>query len=310
MKKILLISLLLSLTLYARDVVDNVGECKINWSEGVIICQGESAEGQNPYAAKVSAKVIAQRNLLEVVKGVQIESEVTIADGMLSSDIISSRVQGVIRGLQTLSNKYNKKTKSSIATVKLQMGKDLLAALLSDPNQLSWNEKVNQLWNSFSFITSAHADTYMPNEKETIKKILKDLRTQGNKDGAKYLENILSSIDKNNFSGILIDISGVSDFKKAMIVKLVDENGKEVYPAKLVDKRTLMKRNTSVGYMFGIEDARKNKRVFSTPLEIKASGVYKNKKSNIVLTKKQLNMLKILNSNILREAKIILVLGE
>ncbi|QOY53005.1 hypothetical protein [Candidatus Sulfurimonas baltica] len=311
MKKFTLLVLLLCLSLQSRDVIDDTGLCKINWTEGHILCEGESAEGQSSFAAKISAKVIAQRNLLEVVKGVQIDSEITIEDGMQTSDIISSRVQGVIRGGQIISNNYNNSNKSSIATIKLKMGKDLLSALLSDPKKLSWNEKIQKYWNDFSIISEAHASAvYMQKERETIQKLLEDLRTQGNSSGVVYLENVLSSMTKNNHTGILIDISQLDSFKKAMIVRLVDENGKEIYPANLVSKNMLMKRNTSVGYMFGYEEARNDKRVFHIPLEIKPDSVYRNKKSNIVINKKQLAMINALDADVLKQAKIILVLGD
>ena len=311
MKKLIVISILLSLSLQGRDVVDDTGLCKINWTKGHILCEGESAEGQRNFAAKISAKVIAQRNLLEVVKGVQIDSETTIKDGMQTSDIISSRVQGVIRGGQIISNNYDSIKKSAVATVKLEMGKDLLSALLSDPKKLSWNEKIQHYWNNFSIITKAHASTvYMQKERETIQKLLEDLRTQGNSSGTEYLENVLSSMSKNNYTGILIDISQLDSFKKAMIVRLVDEDGKEIYPANLVSKNMLMKRNTSVGYMFGYDEARNDKRIFNMPLEIKPDSVYRNKKSNIILNKEQIALINTLDIDVFKQAKIILVLGD
>jgi hypothetical protein len=308
--KLLIALALLSLNLQARDVVDDTGICQINWSKGNITCSGESAEGQSSFAAKISAKVLAQRNLLEMVKGIQIDSQTKVIDGMLSSEIISSRVSGVIRGAQIISNRYNTSLKNAVATVRLQMGKDLLSALLSDPTKLSWNEKVERLWNSFNIIATANASTYTNQDKETIKKILADLRKNGDKKSTKYLETVLQNINDVKYSGIIIDVSNVVDFQKAIVVKLVDKQGKEVYPSDLVNRETLLKRNTSVGFIYGLEDARKNKRVFSKPLEFKVQQVYKNRKSNIVLSDEQIESIKSLDQNIVHHAKIMLVLGE
>lgn len=310
MKYIIFYLFLVFSPLHSREVVEVQGSCKINWSQGHITCEGESAEGQNKYGATIAAKVIAQRNLLEVVKGVRIDSMVTVKDGMFSSDIIKSRVEGVIRGGQIISNKYSRETKSALATIKLQMGKDLLSALLSDPEQLSWNEKVQKLWNNFHIVTPLTASTYSNKDKATIEKLLADLRKKGNKQGEKYLQTILASIDSTSYSGILIDVSELPSFKKAMIVKLVDQNGHEVYPSDIVSRETLLKRNTSVGYIYGLDDARSNKRVFNTPVEIKASQIYKKRYSNIVLTNEQIQMIHSLDSNILKDAKVILVLGD
>ena len=123
------------------------------------------------------------------------------------------------------------------------------------------------------------------------------------------LKSILDNMG-GNFTGILIDIRDVNNFKKALMVKLVNEKGKEFYPSGKVSKSTLTKRNTSVGYIFGLNDARKNKRVFSTPLEIKAQSTYKNKLSNIVISDSQINMINSLDEAVLKSAKIILVLGD
>ena len=311
MKGLLGFFLLISaLALQARDVIDDTGLCRINWSEGYITCVGESAQGQSSFAAKLSAKVIAQRNLLEVVKGVRIDSEVSVSDGMIASDVIKSRVEGVIRGVQILSNLYDSQKQSAAAMVRLRMGKDLLGALLSDPTQLSWNEKIERFWRGISLVPSAEAAVYSTTERKTIEKILKELRTQGDASGAAYLESVLGEMDANRYTGILIDVSEISDFQKAMIVRLVDEGGSEVYPDPIVSRATLMKRNTSVGFKFGYEDAKQDKRVFDKPLEFKAASVYKNKKSNIVLSPSQLELLRSVDPTVLRQAKIILVLGD
>lgn len=309
-KFLLLLSSLLTLSLEAREVIDNVGSCKINWSQGSITCQGESAEGQDRRSAKIAAKVTAQRNILEVIKGVRINSMVTVKDGMLSSDVITSRVQGVVRGGQIISNEYDSQDKYAVATIKLKMGKDLLSALLSDPTKLSWNEKVKQLWDSLSLVTNAYAATYSKYDQKTLEKILEDLRKRGDEKASNYVSSLLQDIKSTKYSGILIDVSEVAEFKKAMIVKLVDKDGNEIYPANYVNKATLLKKNTSVGYMYGFEDARKNTRVFSSPVEIKAQNVYKKRYSNLVLNDEQVKIIESLDQEILKKAKIILVLGD
>jgi len=310
MLKIIALILLLCFSLFGRDAIEESGSCQINWSQGYIICEGESESHQSRFAAKMSAKVIAQRNLLEVVKGVRIDSVTTVHDGLLSSDIIKSRVQGVIRGAQISSNVYDKTDGYAVATVKLRMGKDLLKALLSDPSQLSWNEKVGEFFKDFSLVSQAHASTYNSKEKETIQKVLQDLRSSGHKDASKYVASLLEGIDKSNYTGILIDVSELDGFKKAMIVKLVDEDGKEIYPGNLITKKMLVKKNTSVGYIFGHDDALKDKRVFDTPIEIKAGKIYKNRHSDILLTATQLEQVSSLDKSVFENAKILLLLGE
>lgn len=310
MLQIITILLLLTFSLFARDVIDETGSCKINWSQGYIVCQGESEAEQTRFAAKIAAKVIAQRNLLEVIQGVRIDSVTTVRDGLLSSDAIRSRVQGVIRGAQIISNEYVKNDGYAVATAKLKMGSDLLKALLSDPNKLSWNEKIGKFWNHISFVTEAHASTYTAKDTEAVQKVMQDLRESGYKKASKYVQTLLNGVDKNNYTGILIDVSGLNNFKKAMIVRLVDANGKEIYPGNLITKKMLVKKNTSVGYIFGHNDALQDKRVFNTPIEIKAKNIYKNRHSDILLDASQLAKISSLNKNIFKNAKILLLLGE
>lgn len=303
--------LFLSQHLYSKDVIEKSGNCEINWTEGNVICQGESASNQNKYAASIAAKVIAQRNLLEVIKGIHIDSEVSIKDGLESSQVIRSRVEGFIKGAEIISNDFDDKTGSSIATVKIMMGKDLLEALLSDPTKVSWNERIQLFWENFSIVTELYAQsTYSSQEKDTILKLLQDMREAGNKPAEKYLSQILEQVNKQNYTGILIDISQIKDFKKAMIVKLVDKKGKEIYPSNHVSKQMLVKLNTSVGFIFGLNDGRQNQRVIDTPLELKATEVYFNRKSDIVLDDAQIHQINNLNPDLLKNAKIILVLGD
>jgi len=76
----------------------------IDWISQKIIATGigvPSAEvGQNPAQARVMARraavVVARRNLLEVVKGVRIDSRTSVVDYAVKDDTIVSRVKGVL----------------------------------------------------------------------------------------------------------------------------------------------------------------------------------------------------------------------
>ncbi len=307
--QVLFLTVGLSASLFARDAIDVSGPCMINWTQGLIGCEGESARGQESFAAKRVAVVVAQRNLLEVIKGVRIDSQTTIQDGLVGSDVIKSRVNGVIRGAQVLNNTYDESKGSAKARVQLRMGQDLLKALLSDPTKLSWNEKIDALWNSFSIIPSAMASSYAYGEKKTLEKLLADMKVSKNRAGAAQIESILQGMD-TKFTGMLIDVSHVNGFEKALIVRLVDKNGKELYPSGKLSKRMLQKRNTSVGYVFGHGDALRNIRVFNKPLELEVSKVYRRKHSNIVLNDDQVAAFKKLDPEIFKNAKIVLLLGK
>jgi hypothetical protein len=311
MLKKLLIPALLTSSIMAKDVVEQSDYCSINWSKGIILCQGESAEGQKKFKAKRAAVVVAQRNLLELIKGVSIDSQTTVENGMLKSDVIKSSVNGMIKGAQVVSNEYNRKYKSSTATLKLHIGKDLRKALMSDKNFSSWNDKLSSFFASLvnPFVLNAK-ESYTADEKETLKKLAKDFKESGNSSGLEFVSKLIKQLDQNNFTGLLVDARDVGDFKEAVTIKLVDEKGNEVYPGKYASANQFIGKNgNSVGLDLDIEDAMANKRVFDVPLKVKGVSTYKARKSDIVLSKADIEKLNII-TNYLQKAKVIVVVPE
>ena len=79
-------------------------QADINWANGYIIATGQGtagaaeARGKARIKATIAAKVAAQRNLLEVIKGVRINSQTTVQDTMLAEDIIKTRIEGMLKG--------------------------------------------------------------------------------------------------------------------------------------------------------------------------------------------------------------------
>jgi outer membrane protein FlgP len=55
--------------------------------------------------AERAAKADAYRNLLERVKGVRIEGETTVQDFVAKSDVVRTRVDGVLRGARVISSR-------------------------------------------------------------------------------------------------------------------------------------------------------------------------------------------------------------
>jgi len=79
------------------------------FQSGAIKAIGISAEGQSRYAAITSAEIIAQRNLVERIKGVSISSETQMQNAKITSDVIHTRVQGLIVGAISCGKKYYEK---------------------------------------------------------------------------------------------------------------------------------------------------------------------------------------------------------
>ena len=85
----------------------------------VVKATGISAEGQSKYTAISSAEIIAQRNLVEKIKGVSLSSVTQMRDSVITSDIIKTRVQGLVVGAMSCGKKYHEH--KGYAEVCLQM---------------------------------------------------------------------------------------------------------------------------------------------------------------------------------------------
>lgn len=78
----------------------------VNWTEQYIEAKGSAVIDLErfPNAAQAKAMatrgaiVVAQRNLLEIIQGVNVVSETTVKDMMVQSDYIYTRVDGVVKG--------------------------------------------------------------------------------------------------------------------------------------------------------------------------------------------------------------------
>ena len=87
--------------------VDKVGQGSVNWSAGYIEAVGIGAPpdrligkaAARPAAVR-AATVVAQRNLLEIIQGVQVDSATTVRDSMVDSDVINTQVKGLVKGAQ------------------------------------------------------------------------------------------------------------------------------------------------------------------------------------------------------------------
>jgi len=92
----------------SKPVIQEKPNGSINWTEQYIEAKGASVidneRFKNAAQAKLMAKrgaiVDAQRNLLEIIKGVNVTSETTVNDMITTRDYIYTRIDGVIKGAQ------------------------------------------------------------------------------------------------------------------------------------------------------------------------------------------------------------------
>lgn len=92
--------------------VQKLDKGEINWSQKTITATGSgtfsnasSNAAQARLGATKAAKMDAQRNLLEMLKGVNISAKTTLGSAMASTDI-KAKVEGVVRNFEVVDTKY------------------------------------------------------------------------------------------------------------------------------------------------------------------------------------------------------------
>jgi len=95
------------------EVVEPLQNGEINWTLQTIRVTGSGApspDAPNIAVARLGAervaKLDAMRNALEAIQGVWIDSQTTVKNAMLESDVIRSKVQGFVQGARVVETKY------------------------------------------------------------------------------------------------------------------------------------------------------------------------------------------------------------
>lgn len=124
---------------------------EINWVQGYIsgIGNGTADPSGNKVKDRLkalrAAELVAQRTLLETLKGVQIDSTTTVENLMLKEDVINSHVEGIIKGAQIVRRDVTWEENIPLATVEMRvclsndvggchMDSSLITALNINPN--------------------------------------------------------------------------------------------------------------------------------------------------------------------------------
>ena len=173
---------------------------------GYIEVVGESESGQRRYAAIRAATVVAQRNLLEEFKGVRIQGEITIADGMLKNDTVRSHVKGFLRGARICGRTFHAQERYAEVCLRLYLrGRggvyDSLYKTLQEEKIVGAMEEIP---------TSPQPNT-SPSSIYTV------------------------VTDKVDYDGVIIEMAGLP-FKPAIVNRILNRKGEILFdPSKVVN---------------------------------------------------------------------------
>jgi len=257
-----IISLLLLLTgigicqgkVSASDCVDKFGQGSINWSVGYIEAVGIGAPPEK-LASKINARPIALRaaqayalrNLLEITKGVQVDSATSIKDFTAGSDVVDTQVNGLVKGAEVADYQY---MPDGRAEVKLRIPLYGNLAQIIMPLSMAKSPAV-------------------PAPTESVVSV----------PAVKASESPSAPVV---YTGIVIDARGIQT-SPAMFPRIFDEDGKEVYGLANVDVDYAEKQGIS-GYGRDLTAAQTNQRVGANPITVKAVRTSGPGKSDIIIS--------------------------
>lgn len=207
MKKIMTVMLavfmLMVSTCFAADV-----EGKVDWDGNIIQVTGVGSAPENVtrpdirhQIARRTAMLDGYRNMLELVKGINIDSSTTVSTlstpgTSMYSDTITSNINGVVRGARVISEKQNDDGSYSVTMAIKLFGAGSVAAAVVQPNQP----------------TAFPEPTVVP--AATSAKTVTD-------------ENL------NMVTGVIVDARGLG-LKRCMSPRIYDTTGRLVYGDKFV----------------------------------------------------------------------------
>ncbi len=218
----------------------------------------------------------AQRNLVELINGVQVDSDTIMRDLMIESDVVHTKASGMIQGAKIIDEGENKDGSYYVKmTIPLFGANSVAAAALPEVTKGMTQEAYPPV-----------AETVLP-QKEV-----------------KTLQN-------SSYSGVIIDASGM-DLKPTFSPAVYDVNGRAIYGIKNIDPDLAISKGMA-GYARSVQAAHSLARAGSNPLVVKAvetkGGANNVNKVNVVVSAEDGDRILLANqkSGMLDQCAVVLV---
>jgi len=114
MATVVAMALVFAAPAFAEDVMEQQGDCTINWSKKFIQCKGQGSPNlkrsqnvsQARLLAEAAAKADAQRNIIGALKGVKVKANITVGQEMNDNHEVSTKIEGVVKNFQVVATRY------------------------------------------------------------------------------------------------------------------------------------------------------------------------------------------------------------
>ncbi|MBF0193267.1 MAG: hypothetical protein HQL71_01870 [Magnetococcales bacterium] len=286
------------------EVIEYIGSNgAINWSKGQVVVESTSDESRSRYKACRASMVTAQRELIEVIGQVRVDSETIVNEGVLSKDLIKSTVRGKLRGGRVIA-----RTRNSDGTCTVKMSVAIAGPLASMIFQhQDKTQKPEQPTRPTVRNAQELAMDLLPLQKsiakldERIGKIEELLQSQPD------LVNNLNQIVATQLpTGLVVDVRG-SNFIPSVSPKLREINGKIIFP----ENSALSQSNGHLVSLFmnDLSRAQNHPKVGERPLVIKALQTWEKSRTELILDDNSANKVtQLVNNGLSGKFPVIIVL--
>lgn len=236
---------------------------EINWVEGYITALGEGTASpsgnkiKDQLRAVRAATILAQRSLLETVKGLKIDSETKVENKMVREDVINARIEGTIQGAEIVKQTVRWEGDTPIAVVELRICLSGVGGCKSEKsiiNALDLDQKSEQ--------------TNAPTQRLDDIVVKQDIRQ-------KTQEIIYDS--SRPVTGIIFNLQGLLFERVILPVVITRDHGNKlftIYSVKSVEPQVIRTYGV-VRYADSVEQARQNPHLGDNVIVIPVLGITK-----------------------------------
>jgi hypothetical protein len=321
------------------DAVETVGQGMINWTSGEVYATGIGAPPANAVnaaqaraMAERAAQVVAYRNLLEIVKGVRVDSETVVENFMTKSDIIRTKVDGIIKGAMPVKKLYLSDGSVEI-TVVMRMKGDFLNAVVPDtfgsaaipppplrpspsvqvpaPQRPGPAPQAPEKRSEPPRVEPIRPAPQQPEKKPEPPKVVQPQQQQPEKPAqlppVAVPDQSTTQFKGGKATGVVIDGRGLG-LKPALLPKIIDPQGQEIYVGQVVARTNAVEQGVA-GYAKDVNAASNNFRVTDNPAVIKGVRASGAARTDIMLSQSDSQMLRDLGKkgDFLQYCRVIIV---
>ncbi|MGC9042376.1 MAG: LPP20 family lipoprotein [Myxococcota bacterium] len=305
MKRYLLAMFLIGTCLYAQtdskaqdQVIQKLSHGQVNWTNKVIVVTGSAAPNLKGgvVAAQVrlqterAAELDAYRKILEIVKGVRVDSSWTVGDMMQSVPEVRTTVEGLIKGMKRIDTKYY-----SDGGVDVIVQVDLEGMMASTVAK-EVVKKVSDKKEEDAQATKEKTD------KKDIKPALESKKEEIRKEEpkGKGSQKEEQKVAQSDVTGVIINVKG-HPYQPVMYPKILDDKNNELFAVEKADPN-LLNEGKLVSYYLSENAAKNSERVKDKPVIINAVSV-KNKSEIIIRS----DDAKKINRELLRNGRLAII---